>query len=204
MSDAGTLPGAPMARAVGFPRRGSALTRRVAASLFRLIGWRFEGAMPELPKFVLIVAPHTSNWDFPVGLIAKFAIGFRATFLAKHTLFTWPMGPILRWLGGEPVDRTARHGVVSQVVARFAAEERYILVIAPEGTRRGAPWKMGFYHIARGAGVPILPVAFDWARRTIRFHPPMHPTDDEAADRAALRACFSAAMARHPDDYRDP
>lgn len=193
-------PAAPL----GFPRRGSAVTRRVASWLFRAMGWRFEGAMPELPQCVLIVAPHTSNWDFPVGIVAKFAIGFRATFLAKHTLFAWPMGPILRWLGGEPVDRTARHGVVSQVLARFQAEPQYILVIAPEGTRKAAPWKLGFYHIARGANVPILPVAFDWPRRIVHFHPPMQPTGDETADRAALRACFSAAMARHPEDYRDP
>lgn len=188
----------------GPPRRGAPWSRRLAGRLLRLIGWRLEGALPDLPRFVLIVAPHTSNWDFPVGVVAMFALGMRATFLGKHTLFRFPVAGLLRWLGGEPIDRTARHGTVEAAIQRFAERDQWILVISPEGTRkRVAHWKTGFHRIALGAGVPVLPVSFDWSRRTITLWPPVTMTEDVAADLTRLQAHFHAGMARHPDGYAD-
>jgi 1-acyl-sn-glycerol-3-phosphate acyltransferase len=184
------------------PRRGNAFTRTVARGLMRLTGWRFDGIFPDLPKMVVIVAPHTSNWDFFVGLMAMFALGFRGTFLGKHTLFRWPLGIVMRWLGGIPVDRGSPHNVVEQVTAHFASRTAMMLALSPEGTRKKlAAWRTGFYHVAVGAGVAIVPVAFDFPHRTIRFFAPFRPTGDQDGDIARLRTFYRADMAYHPSQY---
>ncbi len=155
-----------------------------------------------MAKFVLIVAPHTSNWDFFVGVMAMFAAGFRVTFLGKHTLFRWPIGIVMRWLGGVPVNRSNASNVVEQVVDYFRARPAMVLALSPEGTRKKLPaWRTGFYNIAKGAGVPIMPVALDYPRRRIVLLPPMYPTDDRPADFARLGANFNAQMAYRPSQY---
>ena len=144
-----------------------------------LTGWKFEGTIPDEPKFVIIVAPHTSNWDFFVGLWAYFAIGFRISFLGKHTVFVGPVGWFMRWLGGIPVVRTVHSDRVKENVAAFNAAEKMILVLAPEGTRKFVPeWKTGFYYVADGARVPIVPVVFDFGRHIIRIEAPFRTTGD--------------------------
>jgi 1-acyl-sn-glycerol-3-phosphate acyltransferase len=184
------------------PRRGNALSRALATALMRLAGWRFEGVVPDLPKFVLIVAPHTSNWDFFVGVTAMFALSLRGTFLGKDTLFRWPVGPVMRWLGGIPVDRHSPHNVVDQSIAYFERRSKLVLALSPEGTRKKLPaWRTGFYFVARGAGVPILPVAFDYPHRMIRLMPLFETTGDQASDFATLANYFSAQMARRPAHY---
>ena len=138
-----------------------------------LTGWKFDGGLPNEPKFVIIVAPHTSNWDFPVGLAALFALGFRISFLGKHSIFKWPLGLFMRWLGGIPVERSVSRDRVAESVAAFNSTDKLILVIAPEGTRKLVPrWKTGFYHVAHGARVPIVPIVFDFGRKTIGIRPP--------------------------------
>jgi 1-acyl-sn-glycerol-3-phosphate acyltransferase len=184
------------------PKRGNALTRVVACAAMRLTGWRFDGSFPNVPKFVLIVAPHTSNWDFLVGVMAMFAIGIRGTFLGKHTLFRWPMGIAMRWLGGLPVIRSSSLNQVEQTVNHVRASERMVLALSPEGTRKKLPaWRTGFYYVARGAGIPIVPVAFDYSTRTIRIFPLFQLTDDVTADIAALGSRFRAEMALRPAQY---
>ncbi len=184
------------------PGRGNALTAFIARSIMRLTGWRFEGSFPDIAKFVVIVAPHTSNWDFFVGVMAMFAAGFRGTFLGKHTLFRWPVGLVMRWLGGVPVNRSSANNVVEQVIDYFRTRPAMILALSPEGTRKKLPvWRSGFYNIAKGAGVPIMPVALDYSRRRIVFLPPMYPTDDRPADFARLGANFNAQMAYRPSQY---
>jgi 1-acyl-sn-glycerol-3-phosphate acyltransferase len=164
----------------------------------RVLGWRLAGALPDLPKFVIIVAPHTSNWDFPVGVAAKLALRLRATFLGKHTLFRFPLGIIMRALGGMPVDRSASHDLVKAIVAELARRDQLVLVIAPEGTRRRVErWKTGFYHIARGAGIPIVPVALDWGTRSIRIGDAMLPTGDVERDIASLQAWYSSVRGKN-------
>ncbi len=188
----------------GPPRRGTARSRGAMTWLLARVGWRVTGEFPTAPKAVLILAPHTSNWDFFVCMPAMFAAGLRITWIAKHTLFFFPAAPILRWLGGEPINRRVRSDTVQHAVERFTAHDRFYLGIAPEGTRRRvAEWKSGFWHIARGAGVPIIPVALDYATREVRLTPAFVPGDDEAADLAAIRGRYACAMARHPEKFAE-
>ena len=117
--------------------RGNALTRAIAVGLMRLFGWKFSGErFPDITKFVVIVAPHTSNWDFPVGVMAMYALGIRGTFLGKDTLFRFPMGIVMRWLGGIPVDRSSKQDVVTQTATLAQQRDRVIIVLSPEGTRK--------------------------------------------------------------------
>ncbi|MEP6495426.1 MAG: lysophospholipid acyltransferase family protein [bacterium] len=160
------------------PRRGGPATRAIGRLALRVLGWQIEGEFPDRPKMVAIVAPHRSNWDFVVGIAAKFALGLDASWLGKHTLFRGPWGRLFKRWGGIPVDRRAAHDTVAAVIETFASRDRLLLAITPEGTRKpGGSWKSGFWHIARGARVPILPVAFDWEHRTVRILPPIEPRD---------------------------
>jgi 1-acyl-sn-glycerol-3-phosphate acyltransferase len=176
------------------PCRGNSLTAAAGRIFLHMSGWRFEGAIPDVAKAVLIVAPHTSNIDFFVGVAAMFALGLRVVFLGKHTLFVWPLGPIMRWLGGVPVDRRATSGVVEETVALFDSTDRMILVLSPEGTRRAVDkWKTGFYYVALEAGVPVVPVALDYGRRTLWIGDLFEPTGDLAADLEVLEEFFIGA-----------
>lgn len=184
-------------------RRGNVVTRWSMIGLMRLTGWRFSGTdFPDCRKFVLIVAPHTSNWDFPVGIMAMYALGIRGTFLGKDTLFKFPLGVMMRFLGGFPVDRSSRSDVVTQTTELVQRSERIIIVLSPEGTRKLTPrWRSGFYWIAQKTGLPILPIAFDFPKREIRLHPLFQPTGDQDADVLALRRLFTAEMAFSPEKY---
>jgi 1-acyl-sn-glycerol-3-phosphate acyltransferase len=170
--------------------------------LMSLSGWRFEGEVPDVRKMVLIVAPHTSNWDFPVGLQAKLALRLGGTFIGKHTLFRWPLGIFMRWLGGIPVNRSAAAGFASEVARVLRDADQMTVVIAPEGTRKRIPqWKSGFYRIAVEAGVPILPVGFDYPRKVVFFTPLFHPSGDYEKDLPQLRALYGAEMGKTPSNY---
>lgn len=174
------------------PRRGNALTRWLGRSLLAAAGWRIEGEIPDRPKLIAIVAPHTSNWDFVVGIAAVFALGLRVRFLGKHTLFNPWLGWLMRWLGGVPVVRDTPQGAVAEAAAMIAGESQVLLGLAPAGTRRrGAPWRSGFYQIALAANVPLLPVAFDFPRRAIRLFPLFSPGGDYAADLPRLQALYA-------------
>ena len=170
--------------------------------MLTLLGWRFEGEIPNVPRCVVIVAPHTSNWDFVIGLAALLALDLRVTWLGKHQIFRAPFGLLWRGLGGVAVDRSAPIGVVEQAAAVLAPTRSAFLAIAPEGTRRKVErWKSGFWRIARAAGVPILPVALDYRTRAVAFGELYTPTADYAADLTALQRRFSAEMARNPRNY---
>ncbi len=180
------------------PRRGNASWRWIGRTLLRLWGWKLEGAFPDVSRCVVAVAPHTSNWDFPVGAAAMFALDLKLKYIGKHTLFVGPLGAFLRWMGGIPVDRSAAHGVVGEAVEAFRAAPQFMLVIAPEGTRRKVErFKSGFLHIARGAGVPIVLVALDWGARTIRIGPVVEVGDDIEAERVRIEAHFAQFRGRH-------
>ncbi len=181
-----------------YGRCGAALGRTV----LRLRGWRIEGDFPDVPKLVMAYAPHTSNWDFPTGLWVKLALRLDARFVAKHTLFRGPLGPLLRWLGGIPVDRQAPAGFVDEVSRQFRETGRMVLVVAPEGTRkRTEKWKSGFYRIALEAGAPILLLRFDYPRRRVLLGPLFWPTGDYEGDLAVLRSHVDARMALRPENY---
>ena len=184
------------------PRRGNFVSRWLGRTAFAAGGWQFSGALPDLPKFVVIVAPHTSNWDFFVGIAAVFALGLRISFLGKDSIFRGPPGAILRWLGGIPVDRSVSRDRVSEMVEVFGDHERLVVGVTPEGTRkRVTEWKTGFYHVACGAGVPIVPVAFDYAKKTVMLMEAFNPTGDVEGDIAKLRRLYSGVTARHPENF---
>ncbi len=162
------------------------------------MGWRVTGEIPDLPKFVVAVAPHTSNWDFAVGIATMFALDLKITFIGKHTLFRWPIEGLMRWLGGVPVDRSASHGVVSDTVCAIERAARSVVAIAPQGTRaRGARFKSGFLHIARGARVPVVLATLDYAARCVRFGPTFEPGDDVDADLQRVVAFFANAKGKN-------
>ncbi len=184
------------------PKRASAGRRFVGRTVLRLMGWRSAGALPDIPKFVVIVAPHTSNWDFVVGFAVYLAVEIDARWLGKHTLFRWPVGRLLRYFGGIPIERSHARNVVDLHVEEFQRRDRFVIAIAPEGTRtRTREWKSGFWRIASGAGVPVVPIALDYATRTVHFLQPLPPSGDYAADLTRLRSLFDARMARYPENY---
>lgn len=173
------------------PRRGGAIRAAIGRAILSISGWGAEGTLPDLPKFVVIAAPHSSNWDFVLGIALVFALRLDIRFIGKAELFRGPLGPIMRSLGGIPVERTHPEGVVEQAVARFAKEARLVLAIAPEGTRKPVErWKSGFYRIALGAGVPIVPAYFDNARKMMGFGPLFTPTGEADRDLLKLRAFY--------------
>ena len=159
----------------------------------RLGGWRMVGAFPDIPRAVLVAAPHSSNWDGVWGIAAKLAMGVRLSILGKHSLFHIPLlGPLLRWQGVIPVDRAAPHGVVGQAIAALQASPCMWYAMAPEGTRRRVErWKPGFWHIAHGAGVPVIVAAFDYPSRTITIGPVFATSGDMAADIARIQRWYA-------------
>lgn len=155
-------------------------------------GWRIQGELPDLPKYVVVAAPHTTNWDLPNALSAGLHYGVRIHWMGKDSLFRWPFGGFMRWLGGVPVDRSKSSNAVQQMIEWFGSEERLALVIAPAGTRSAtARWKSGFYHIAAGAKVPLVLCFIDYRRRVIGVAEIFHPTGDYEADLQAIEAIYA-------------
>ncbi len=186
------------------PRRGGRISRWFWSAVWRMTGWEMEGEIPNLPKFVLIGAPHTSNWDFPVAMSMVLALGLDAHWIGKHTLFRWPFGSLMRWFGGMPVVRSESRGVVAQVIDIFKDQERLVFGLSPEGTRKRVDqWKTGFYHIALGAGVPIVPAYLDYPRKVLGFGPPLMPSGDIEADIDTLQAFYVpyTRTGKNPDQY---
>ncbi|HKN79295.1 MAG TPA: lysophospholipid acyltransferase family protein [Lysobacter sp.] len=176
----------------------NAFGRWFGRTLLRLGGWRMVGEFPDLPKVVLIGAPHSSNWDGVWGFGAKLALGLDIRILGKHQLFWWPMGPILRSLGVIAVDRSAAHGVVEQAASLIAQAEQFWFGLAPEGTRKPVErWKPGFWKIAKAANVPVLPAYFHYPDKIIGIGPVFHLTDDMPGDIARIRAWYRPWQGRH-------
>lgn len=166
-----------------YARRGSVVYRALGRMLMRLSGWRFEGLLPDVPKIVIAVAPHTSNWDFVVGVMALWALDIKISFLGKHTLFRGVFGTWMRSIGGIAVNRESTHGVVGDAVQAFQKSARLVLALTPEGTRQlDKGFKNGFLHIAHGASVPILLAYFDFSRKVVGFGPVVSTTGDVERD----------------------
>jgi len=184
------------------PQLDARWRRWLGVLLMRISGWRIAGNFPDVPKYLLIVAPHTSNWDFFHGFCAYLALRLDNTWLAKHTVFFWPLGILARRFGGMPIDRARGSNVVRACVAEFAKRERISITITPEGTRSPVKeWKLGFYYIAAEARVPIVPVALNYRARQVMIMPPFYPTGDMAADLPQIKSLYRADMARHPENF---
>jgi 1-acyl-sn-glycerol-3-phosphate acyltransferase len=170
-----------------------------ARSLMRLTGWRVEGKLPDLPKFVLIGAPHTSNFDFLLFLGVIFTLRANVKFMGKAELFRPPHGWFFYYCGGIPVDRKKSTGLVEQMVKACNESDKFILTIAPEGTRHHVvEWKRGFYHIAKSAGIPIVFAVVDGKNREVRIGQVFHPTDDMEADMRAIQGYFAGVTGINP------
>ncbi|MFT3755207.1 MAG: lysophospholipid acyltransferase family protein [Pseudoxanthomonas sp.] len=165
--------------------------RWLGRNFLRMSGWKVVGELPDVPKLVLIVAPHSSNWDGIWGMATKIALGFKAHVLAKEQLFWWPLGPLLRKLGAVPVDRASPQGTVRQAVELIGNSEQIWFALTPEGTRKRVDkWKGGFLMIAQQAQVPVLMAYFHYPEKTVGIGPLFHPTGDAEADMAAIRAWY--------------
>jgi 1-acyl-sn-glycerol-3-phosphate acyltransferase len=168
------------------------LMRWLSLASLKITGWRAEGRLPDIPKFVLIAAPHTSNWDFPIGVFTAFALKAKIYWMGKDSLFRPPFGLFFRWLGGIPVDRSRSNNVVEHTIRRFINNEKLIVAIPPSGTRKKVmKWKTGFYYIARGAGVPVVLAFMDYRRKAGGFGPVFIPTGDIESDIKEIRAFYS-------------
>jgi 1-acyl-sn-glycerol-3-phosphate acyltransferase len=179
--------------------RRNRLTRWIGRSILRMGGWRMVGRFPDIPKLVLIGAPHSSNWDGVWGFAAKAAMGLDIKVLGKDSLFKVPvLGAVLRYLGVIPVNRSAAHGVVEQAAAMIRSADRFWFGLAPEGTRKPVErWKTGFWKIAKAAEVPVLPAYFHYPDKIIGIGEPFQLGDDMNADLARIRAWYRPWQGKH-------
>lgn len=178
------------------------MLRSIYILIFKLTGWKVEGSFPaELKRYIVAVAPHTSNWDFVIGVQARSILYLQgAKFLGKSQLFKPPFGWFFRWLGGYPVDRSSSHDMVHQVVSIFNTHEKFVLAIAPEGTRKKVDrLKTGFYYIAKHAHVPIIPCGFDYEKKKVIVGQPFYPTEDLEADMNFLRQFYGNIKGKNPE-----
>jgi len=168
--------------------------------VLRMCGWRRSGHVPQIQKYVMIAAPHTSNWDFPIGLAIMLSFRIKVYWLGKNSLFRWPFGGFFKWLGGIPVNRGQSGDVVAQAIRTFRENAKIIMAIAPEGTRQKVRyWKTGFYHIACGAKVPIVMAFLDYMRKVGGFGPSFVPTGDIEFDMKAIRDFYVNIAGKYPE-----
>ncbi len=166
----------------------------------KIAGWRVQGRLPVVPKFVLVGAPHTSNWDLPYTLFIIFVLRGKICWLGKESLFRPPFKGFFKWLGGIPIDRSKSKNIVAQTIQQFNQNKTMILTIAPEGTRsRTKKWKTGFYHIAKGANIPIALGFLDYRRKVGGIGPLIYPTGNIEADMKSIRAFYDNVTAKYPE-----
>ena len=181
------LPPNPLAEALGH-------------GVLKLMGWRIEGELPKLDKFIVIGAHHTSNWDFVVFIAFKFILRLNARWFGKHTIFRWPFGRLLRGWGGIPIRRDRQVNTVELAIQAFREHRQFVLVLSPEGTRKKVVrWKTGFYHIALGANVPLVLGALDYRNKRVVIGPIFWPSGDEAADLKKIFEFYRPFIPKKPE-----
>ena len=159
------------------------LLRLISLGIIKILGWKTAGSKPEFKKYILIVAPHTTNWDLLYGSITAFALRLDLCYMAKHQLFRMPFGSLMRWLGGIKVDRRESHNTVSETISLFNKYENLVIAVSPEGTRsRVKHWKTGFYHIATGANIPIVAAFINIPEKTAGVGPVFYPSGNIEKD----------------------
>jgi 1-acyl-sn-glycerol-3-phosphate acyltransferase len=166
--------------------------------ILKITGWRIEGRIPDIPKFVLIAAPHTSNWDFPLTILTAFALKAKIYWMGKEAIFRQPFTNIFKWLGGVPIDRSKSNNIVEKMIQKFSESKKLILTIPPSGTRKKVlKWKTGFYYISLGAEVPIVLGFLDYKRKVGGIGPLYFPTGDIDADMREIRAYYAGMKGRN-------
>jgi 1-acyl-sn-glycerol-3-phosphate acyltransferase len=180
------------------------LFRTVSLLLLKILGWKKSGMVPDVKKFVMIAAPHTSNWDFLYTIIIAFAFRQKIFWMGKEKIFKKPFAPIVRWMGGIPVNREKTSNLVDETIRQFNENDRLVVVVPPEGTRKKVSyWKTGFYWIAYGAGVPILLGYLDYKRKVGGFGPMFQPTGDIDADMVVIRDFYSHITGKKPSMFEE-
>lgn len=173
----------------------------ISKFLLRLWGWKIEGRYPhEVKKMVVIVFPHTSNWDFPVGLLVRSALKADIKYVGKASLFRFPFGGLFRWLGGYPVDRSRNNNFVDAVTDIFNSKDQFSITLTPEGTRTKVDkLRTGFYYIALGAKAAIVMVKFDWGKKIVGFSEPFYPTGNYDEDIIKILDYYKGVKGYHPE-----
>ncbi len=167
---------------------------------YKWLGWTLTGSMPDIDKCVVIVLPHTSWHDFYIGLLVRRIVKKEIHYVGKKELFRPPFGWYFRWMGGTPIDRSSSQGYVDSIISLFKEKEIFRLAIAPEGTRKKVQtWKTGFYYIAKGAGVPIIKVAFDYGKKNVKIAAPFYPTNNKEADFKEMKAFYQGVVGKVPE-----
>ena len=163
--------------------------------ILKIFGWKLIGDFPPLKKFVATVVPHTTNWDFVLGILVKSARNIKINYIGKEALFKAPWGFIFRKLGGTPIKRDSNHNQVDQIVSLINSKDEFRLAVAPEGTRSEVEkWRTGFYWIAKGADIPIVMVAFDMKNREVRFSEPFYATENKDSDFEFMHDFYKGLM----------
>lgn len=173
---------------------------RFSRWLLRRLGWSLDVDLPAIDKYVAIAAPHTSNWDFLLGILAAWAIPIKISWLGKHSMFRWPYGWFFRAIGGVPVHRDGGKNYIQQMTELFRNAEHLVLALAPEGTRSGTDhWKTGFHTIARAANVPIVMAYFDYPNKQMGIGGMFYPGDDIEADFRLIREYYKDRRGKNPE-----
>jgi 1-acyl-sn-glycerol-3-phosphate acyltransferase len=176
------------------------LSRVISQLILKVMGWKTRTISLDFPKFILIGAHHTSNWDFIIGYLVMTAIGLNFRFVGKHTLFRWPLGSLMRRLGGIAVNRSLSTNFVEQVVSHFQEQEQLIVAIAPEGTRRQTDyWRSGFYYIALQANVPVVLGFLDYRTKTGGLGAMFYPSGNLEKDLELVREFYAGIHGKHPE-----
>ena len=177
------------------------MLERLSYWILKRLGWTFNVDMPEVKKFVAIAAPHTSNWDFPLGILAAKAINLKVNWLGKHNMFRWHSSWFFRLIGGIPIDRSGGQNYKQQLTDLFNLSDHMVLALAPEGTRSKTDhWKTGFHSIARAANVPVLMAYMDWGKRQVGIGGMFYPTDDIETDFCLIREFYKDRHGKNPEN----
>lgn len=180
------------------------MLQKLSRIILKAFGWNVTGDAPNVQKLVIIGAPHTSNWDFPLSLLSLSALGLKFSWVGKHTLFTPPFHLLFKAIGGIPVNRTKRSSFLDKISNEFTHRDRLILAIAPEGTRSKTDhWKAGFYYIAMAANVEICMGYVDYKTKSVGLGPHFKPTGNVLKDFASIESFYREICGKHPDLQND-
>ena len=169
---------------------------------YKLLGWKTKVSVPDYDKYIICAAPHTTNWDLFIGKLFMGAIGRDTVFMMNKAWFFWHLGPIFRWMGGIPVDRSRKTSLVDQMIKIAKSSQKFHLAITPEGTRKANPnWKKGFYYIAQGAGLPIILVAIDYEKKCITAEKVIHPSGDLDKDMREIKLYYKNFKGKYPENF---
>ena len=169
---------------------------------YKLLGWKSKVSALDYDKYIICAAPHTTNWDLIIGKLFYGAIGRETGFMMKKDWFFWPLGPIFRWMGGIPVDRSRKTSLVDQMIKIAKSSQKFHLAITPEGTRKANPnWKKGFYYIAQGASMPILLIAIDYEKKCITAEKVIHPSGDLDKDMREIKLYYKNFKGKYPEKF---